>query len=60
MEYIDFIDFEKIILCTATILEVHDFERARNPAYKVKLDCGEYGVKWSSAQITNYTPQELI
>jgi tRNA-binding protein len=57
---IDFEDFDKITLIAATILEVNIFEKAKKPAYKVKLDCGEYGIKSSSAQITNYSSEELI
>jgi tRNA-binding protein len=54
-------DFEKVELRAGTILEVADFPEARKPAYKVKVDFGEYGIKWSSAQITkHYTKDQLI
>jgi len=54
-------DFEKIELRVGTVLEVADFPEARKPAYKVKVDFGEYGIKWSSAQITkHYVKEELI
>ncbi len=59
MELIEFSDFSKVIFCSATILEILDFDRAKKPTYKVKLDCGSYGIKWSSAQITNYSKDEL-
>ena len=53
-------DFEKIELRAGTILEVHDFPEARKPAYKLKVDFGPFGTKWSSAQITkNYCREEL-
>ena len=53
-------DFEKVELRVGTILEVADFPEARKPAYKVKVDFGGYGIKWSSAQITkHYTKEEL-
>lgn len=61
MEQIQWSDFEKVALRAGTILEVLDFPEARKPAYKIKADFGEMGVKWSSAQITrHYTKSELI
>ena len=61
METISWNDFEKVKLRAGTILEVVDFPQARKPAYKIKVDFGPFGVKWSSAQITkHYTKEELI
>jgi len=61
METITWADFEKVELRAGTILEVADFPEARKPAYKVKVDFGEFGIKWSSAQITkHYTKEELV
>jgi len=61
MQNIDWDDFEKVEMRAGTILEVLEFAEARKPAYKVKVDFGIYGTKWSSAQITkNYTPEELV
>ena len=61
METISWQDFEKIALTAGTVLEVIDFPEARKPAYKLRVDFGEYGIKWSSAQITkHYTKEELI
>lgn len=61
METIAWHDFEKVELRAGTILEVADFPEARKPAFKVKVDFGAYGVKWSSAQITrHYTKEELV
>lgn len=61
MEQIQWSDFEKVALRVGTILEVLDFPEARKPAYKIKADFGDLGVKWSSAQITiHYTKSELI
>lgn len=60
METIGWDDFEKVELRAGTILEAADFPEARKPAFKVKVDFGEFGIKWSSAQITkHYTRQEL-
>ena len=61
MEPITWHDFEKVELRAGTILEAANFPEARKPAYKVKVDFGEYGIKWSSAQITkHYTKEELV
>lgn len=61
MNEITWNDFEKVELRVGTILEVLDYPEARKPAYKVKVDFGEYGVKMSSAQITkHYGKEELV
>src|SRR5258708_36957512 len=61
METITWHDFEKVELRAGTILEAADFPEARKPAYKVKVDFGPLGIKWTSAQITkHYTKEQLI
>lgn len=61
MEEISWSDFEKVALRVGTVLEVFDFPEARKPAYKLKVDFGEYGIKWSSAQLTkHYSKEDLI
>lgn len=60
METITWDDFEKVELRVGTIIAVHDFPEARKPAYKLQVDFGEYGVKWSSAQITTYYSKEEL
>lgn len=60
-ELITWNDFEKVELRSGTILEVHDFPKAKKPAFKLKIDFGPLGIKWSSAQITkHYTKESLI
>ena len=54
-------EFEKVEMRVGTILEVRDFEKARNPAYQLTIDFGELGIKRSSAQITVlYQKEDLI
>jgi tRNA-binding protein len=61
METISWHDFEKVELRAGTILEVADFPQARKPAYKIRVDFGPLGIKWSSAQITkHYTKEQLV
>ena len=58
---ITFEDFAKVDVRLGTIIEVHDFPEARNPAYKLTIDFGALGIKKSSAQITTlYTKDELL
>jgi|TARA_B110000977_G_C10997485_1_gene462486 tRNA-binding protein len=58
---IDYSDFEKVKMVTGTIIEAKINPKARKPAYVIKIDFGtEIGIKTSSAQITNYSIEELI
>lgn len=55
-------DFDKIDMRVGTIIEASINKKARNKAYKLKIDLGsELDVKESSAQITDlYTCENLI
>lgn len=54
-------DFEKVEMRVGTIVDASSNKGARKPAYKLKIDFGDYGIKNSSAQITElYTPEDLI
>jgi tRNA-binding protein len=57
---IEFDDFLKVDMRVGRVLAVEDFPEARKPAWKLTIDFGdEIGTKRSSAQITNYTREEL-
>jgi tRNA-binding protein len=57
---IEFDDFMKVDMRVGRVTAVEQFPEARKPAYKLTIDFGpEVGVKRSSAQITNYSREEL-
>jgi tRNA-binding protein len=54
-------DFERIEMHAGTIVEVLDFPEAHKAAYKIKINFGEYGIRWTSAQITkHYSKEDLL
>jgi tRNA-binding protein len=54
-------DFLKADVRVGRIVRVDDFPKARKPAYQLRIDFGELGVKTSSAQIVkHYRKEELL
>lgn len=61
MNNITWQDFQNIDIRCGTIVEVEHFEKAIKPAWKLKIDFGEIGIRKSSAQLTKlYQKQDLI
>ena len=61
MRTISWTEFEQLELRVGTVVAVEDFPQARKPAYKLKIDFGEFGIKQSSAQLTRlYNKTELV
>lgn len=56
-----FDDFKKVDMRVGTIVDASINRGARKPAYKLKIDLGDMGIKNSSAQITTvYKPENII
>lgn len=54
-------EFMQVEMRVGTILSAEIFAEVRNPAYKITIDFGEFGLRKTSAQVTAlYTPEELI
>ena len=58
---ISFDDFLKIEMRVGTVRSAKRNEKAKKPAYILEIDFGQFGVKTSSAQITEvYALDELV
>ena len=61
MPTIEWQDFERVELRVSTLLSARPNSAARKPAYVLEVDLGEWGVKTSSAQITeHYDAAQLV
>jgi tRNA-binding protein len=61
MQYIEWNDFQRVELRVGTVLSAEQNDKALKPAYVLRVDLGEFGVKTSSAQLTaHYGCDELI
>ena len=52
-------DFERLDLRVGRVISVEEFPEAKKPAWLLTVDLGPLGIKLSSAQVTNYTREEL-
>ena len=58
---INWSDFSKVEMRVGTIVEAKEFPEAKRPAYKLEIDFGKFGIKKSSAQITeHYKLKDLV
>ena len=62
MGQIEWEDFERVDMRVGRVLEVENFEKARNPSYILQIDFGsEIGPKQSAAAIQDlYRKEELL
>tara|TARA_B100001559_G_scaffold89352_1_gene74696 strand:+ start:2291 stop:2686 length:396 start_codon:yes stop_codon:yes gene_type:complete len=60
-EYVGASAYFDLDLRSGIILKVEEFPEMRKPSYKIEVDFGPViGKLWSSAQITNYSHEELL
>ncbi len=54
-------EFLRVEMRIGTIVSAEEFKEARKPAYKIVVDFGEYGLRKTSAQITElYDVEEIV
>lgn len=56
---IDPAQFQELDLRVGRVVAVEPFPEARKPAHKLTVDFGSAGTLRTSAQVTNYAPDEL-
>ncbi|MBA0124885.1 tRNA-binding protein [Haloechinothrix sp. YIM 98757] len=52
--------FPAVDMRVGRVTEVRPFPEARSPAWKIAVDFGILGHRWTSAQVTHYSAEELI
>lgn len=52
--------FHAVDMRVGVVREVLPFPDARKPAWKLRVDFGPLGERWTSAQVTNYAAEELV
>ena len=58
---LSFNEFMNVEMRVGTVINAEIFKEAENSAYKILVDFGKFGIRKTSAQITNlYSPDELI
>lgn len=58
---ISYEDFLKVEIRVGKILDAKSNPKARKPSYILRVDFGEFGVRTTSAQITdNYEPADVV
>lgn len=60
MDQITWGDFAKVDIRVGRIVQADDFPQAKKPAYKLRIDFGDLGVKTSSVQITRHYRREVL
>jgi tRNA-binding protein len=54
MPEISWEEFAQVDIRVGRVIEADDFPEARKPAYRLRIDFGDLGIKSSSAQLTRY------
>src|SRR2546427_3530361 len=50
-------DFAKVDIRVGRVVQIDDFPRAKKPAYQLRIDFGELGIKTSSARSEEHTSE---